>query len=205
MNDEVQHPPVEEPAPPAETSVTAEPSRPSTAYVPIPPPNRFQRFLRRLGTWLVIVAIAFLAGLLVSGIPLYNTRKELKNTQGELNTAKQVIDAQKILLEKSSADNARISVLEALSNVRAARLALVSNDEVNVPLFLEKAAQALKGTPATLIKSQETTFNRIRLKMVQAQDKAKANLQTNKADLDKLLGELIENLRNLDEVVGSSK
>ena len=77
----------------------------------------------------------------------------------------------------------------------------VSDDEINLPLFIDKAAQVMKAVPDTLMETQQATVTKIQQKLALAQEKAKSNLQVTKPELDGLLAELIENLRNLDALL----
>jgi uncharacterized membrane protein YdfJ with MMPL/SSD domain len=188
-------------------------------YIPIPSESRFRRFTRRLVRWTIAMLIAFLIGLVVMAIPLYNTQKSLKQAKNDLETAKttaandlkaankaaadckQTVGDQKDRITSLETDSVRISVLQALSEVRAAKLALINNDDVNVLIFLNKASLALKELPESFVKSQEAIITKITQKLTQAQDKAKGDLKLTKTDLDKLLTDLIENLRNLEALL----
>jgi hypothetical protein len=78
---------------------------------------------------------------------------------------------------------------------------MTSNDEINLPLFIDKAAQVMNAVPDFLMETQQTTVTKIQQKLALAQEKAKGDLRTAKPELDQLLTDLTENLRNLDALL----
>lgn len=171
------------------------------AYVPIPPPSRFKRFLRSTIRWISVALLGFLIGIAVMAYPLLRAQADLKNAEKERDQALFNLTVQSKLITGLQTDRARLIVLRTLSEVRAAKLALDSNDDVNLPLFLDKAAQVMQAVPDTLMATQQATVTKIQQKLASAQDKAKSNLQVTKPDLDQLLSDVIENLRNLDTLL----
>jgi hypothetical protein len=172
-----------------------------TAYVPIPPPSRFKRFLRSATRWGSVALVAFLVGIAVMAYPVLRAQANLKNAEKERDQAQFTIAVQSKLLAGLQTDQARLIVLRALSEVRAARLAMTSNDEINLPLFIDKAAQVMNAVPDFLMETQQTTVTKIQQKLALAQEKAKGDLRTAKPELDQLLTDLTENLRNLDALL----
>ncbi len=207
MNENEQEPLPEAGIPPEEAVPLHETSKEETtpvaapAYVPIPPPSRFKRFLRSATRWGIVVLTAFLIGIIVMAYPLLRAQAALKNAQQERDQLKLALSVQNKLIANLQTDQARLVVLRALSELRAARIALSSNDEVNLPLFIDKAAQVMKAVPVTLLETQQATVTKIQQKLAQAQEQAKSNLQVTKSTLDPLLADTIENLRNLDAVL----
>jgi hypothetical protein len=206
MNDIDQEPVPEEAVPPAEATppaseekIEAQPAAP--AYVPIPPPSRFKRFLRSVARWGIVALVAFLAGIAIMAYPLLRAQDSLKNVEKERDQAKFTLTIQNKLLASLQSDQSRLIVLRALSELRAAKLALASDDEINLPLFIDKAAQVMKTAPDTLMETQQATVTKIQQKLALAQEKAKSNLKITKPELDTLLAEAIENLRNLDALL----
>jgi len=202
-----------EPKPTPEAVLPPEQAAPSTAgentesrsgvpaYVPIPPPNRIKRFVSSAARWGSVSLAAFLVGIVVMAYPLLRAQASLKNTEKERDQAQFALAIQSKLLTGLQSDQARLIVLRALSEVRAAKLALTSDDEINLPLFIDKAAQVMKAVPDTLMETQQATVTRIQQKLALAQEKAKGNLRVTKPELDRLVIELIENLRNLDALL----
>jgi hypothetical protein len=196
---EVVLPPAEAAPPTTEEKTKAQPVVP--AYVPIPPPSRFKRFLRSVARWGSVALVAFLVGVAVMAYPLLRAQASLKSVEKERDQGKFTLAVQSKLLTSLQSDQARLIVLRALSELRAARLALSSDDEINLPLFIDKAAQVMKAAPDTLMETQQATVTKIQQKLALAQEKAKGNLQVTKPELDELLAESIENLRNLDALL----
>jgi len=207
MNDNTEQEPVpevitppEEAAPPAvEVKPEAEPAVP--AYVPIPPPSRFKRFVRSAFRWVIVALVAFLMGIALMAYPLQRAQANLKNVEKARDQAEGKVALQTKILAGLESDQARLIVLRALSELRAARLALTTDDEINVPLFIDKAAQVMKTVPDTLMETQQATVTKIQQKIALAQEKAKSNLKITRPELDQLLAEAIENLRNLDALL----
>src|SRR3972149_3193206 len=187
MNDIEQEPVPEQVVPPAEAAplaaeekTEAQPVGP--AYVPIPPPSRFKKFLRSITRWGSVALVAFLVGIAVMAYPLLRTQASLKSVEKERDQAKFTLTIQNKLLSSLQHDQARLIVLRALSELRAAKLALTSNDEINLPLFIDKAAQVMKAVPDTLMETQQATVTKIQQKLALAQEKAKSNLRITKTD-----------------------
>jgi len=196
---EVVLPPAEAAPPIPEEKTEVQPAAP--AYVPIPPPSRFKRFLRSVTRWGSVALVAFLVGIAVMAYPLLRAQSSLKNVEKERDQAQSKVALQSKLLTGLQSDQARLIVLRALSELRAAKLALSSDDEINLPLFIDKAAQVMKAAPDTLMETQQATVTKIQQKLALAQEKAKGNLRITKPELDQLLEESIENLRNLDALL----
>ncbi len=206
MNETEQEPTPEEVPPSAEETPTveeikteAQPVQP--AYVPIPPPSRFKRFFQNATRWAVVILAAFLVGIAVMGYPLLRAQAHLRTVEKERDQANQTIATQNKELATLQNDEARLTVLQALSELRAARLALTSNDDVNVPLFVDKAAQVMKAAPASLLESEQATVTKIQQKIALAQEQANGDLRINRPTLDPMLADTIENLRNLDSLL----
>jgi cell division protein FtsL len=209
MNENEQEPLPESALPPAEAVPPNTDERPETqsaipAYVPIPPTSRFKRFLRSATRWVSVALVAFLVGIAVMAYPLLRAQANLKSVEKERDQANTKIAEQTTQLASMQDDQARLVVLRALSELRAAKLALSTDDEINVPLFIDKAAQAMKAVPDTLMETQQGTITKIQQKLALAQEKAKSNLKITKPELDQLLADSIENLRNLDELLNSN-
>jgi hypothetical protein len=183
---------------PSNIKTQAKPSEPG--YVPIPPPSRFKRVLRSTFRWISIALLGFLVGLAVMAYPVLHAQANLKAVEKERDQAQFTLTMQSKLLDGLQTDQARLVVVRALSEVRAAKLALDDNDEINLPLFLDKAAQVMKTIPTTL-PTQQTTVTKIQQKLASAQEKAKSSLPVAKPELDQQLSDLIENLRNLDALL----
>ena len=206
MNDTDQEPVPEVVMPPAEAEPAAEevkaeagPTPPT--YVPVPPPSRFRRFVRSAFRWVILALIAFLVGIAVMAYPLLRAQANLKNVEKERDQVGFTNTVLNMQLTGLQSDQERLIVLRALSELRAARLALTTDDEINVPLFIDKAAQVMKTVPDTLMETQQATVTKIQQKLALAQEKAKSNLKITKPELDQLLAEAIENLRNLDALL----
>jgi hypothetical protein len=104
------------------------PEAQTTSQTPVPPefststkkaektqPGRWQKFFRRLLTWLVVLAIVFLAGILTDHYLRY------KPVQVELNTATAHVKLLQVLVDVT---NARLAL--ALNDVEGAKAALIN-------------------------------------------------------------------------------
>lgn len=206
MNDTQQEPlpennlSTEHPTPAAEEE-KSEGQLPSSAYVPIPSPSRFKRFVQNVTRWGIVVLAAFLIGVAAMAYPLLRAQANLRTVQKERDQANQTIASQNQQLSALQTDQARLTVLQALSELRAARLALASNDDVDVPLYVDKAAQVMKAAPASLLENEQATVTKIQQKIALAQEQANGDLRINKPNLDQMLSDTIENLRNLDSLL----
>jgi hypothetical protein len=198
---ETEQEPVPEGVLPSAVDERADAQPIAPAYVPIPPPSRFKRFLRSVTRWGSVALIAFLVGIAVMAYPLLRAQVNQKNAEKERDQAKFTVAMQSKLLSGLQSDQSRLIVLRALSELRAAKLALTSDDEINLPLFIDKAAQVMKAVPDSLMETQQATVTKIQQKLALAQEKAKSNLKITKPELDQLLAEAIENLRNLDALL----
>lgn len=186
----------------ASTETTITEAKPvDTIHVPARHPGRFKRFLRSATRWLLVVLLAFLVGIAVMAVPYFRARADLKDAEKERDQVTLAMTVQGKLLSSQQSDRERLIVLRTLSEVRAARLSLVSGDDINLPLFIDKAAQTMKAVPDSLMESQQATVMKIQQKLLMAQEKAKSNLLVTKPELDLILVELIENLRNLDALL----
>ncbi len=188
-------------AAPSTTETKTEAKMVEPAYVPIPPPSRFKRLQRSATHWISVALLGFVVGLAIMAYPMLHAQASLKSVEKDRDQAKFTLTFQSKLLTSYQYDQARLIVLRALSEVRAAKLALATDDEINLPLFIDKAAQVMKTVPDTLMETQQATVTKIQQKLALAQEKSKGNLQVTKPDLDLLLTELIENLRNLDALL----
>ena len=181
------------------TKNSPQPAEPND--VPIPRLSRIKRFLLSTFRWMGVALLGLLVGLVVMAYPVLHAQANLKTVEKERDQARFNLAMQTTLLDSLKIDQSRLVILRALSEVRAAKLALDGNDEINMPLFIDKATQVMKNVPDTLMRTQQTTVTKIQQKLTLAQEKAKSNIQVAKPDLDQLLSDLIENLRNLDALL----
>jgi cell division septal protein FtsQ len=185
----------------------AETQTAESAYVPMPPPSRltrFKRFMHSATRWASVALFGFLVGVAIMGYLVLRAQAALNNVEKERDQAQFTVAMQSKLLTGMQNDQARLIVLRALSETRAAELALDSNDDVNLPLFVDKAAQLMNAVPDTLMTTQQATVVKIQQKLAMAQKDARGNLQVTKTDLNQVLTDLIENLRNLDALLNPS-
>lgn len=171
---------------------------------PTPPLSRLARFKRSLRAtirWISVALLGLLVGLAVMAYPVLHAEAALKTVEKERDQAQFTLTVQNKVLESLQVDQSRLVVLRTLSEVRAAKLALDNNDDVNLPLFLDKAVQVMNTIPPSLLKTQQSTVTKIQQKLASAQQQAKNNTQATQPDLDQQLSDLIENLRNLDALL----
>ncbi|HEY5139803.1 MAG TPA: hypothetical protein VIJ25_10880 [Methylococcales bacterium] len=115
-SDPINEPQTPTPPEPAATSTKAEKSQ----------PNRFQRFIRKALTWLVVLAVFFIAGFATDYFLRY------RPLQAELNTATAHSELLQILVDVS---NARLAL--ALNDIGGAKAAL-SNTQQRLDVLLPR-------------------------------------------------------------------
>ncbi len=109
--------------------------------VPTPPPtekqtSKFQVFLRKALTWLVVVAVAFLAGVLTLYFTqvkplkdeLANSQTTLEQTNTQLVSIQDELDQAILKIDDLTLRQQQSKLLEVLVDVYAARLALTNED-----------------------------------------------------------------------------
>ena len=129
------------------------------------PESRFERFLRRALRWLVGLLIVFVLGALTSGLLLYRpVQQERDRLQAEFDAANnQIVELEtqvaslklsenKIKALQGELDQASLHVilLSALSDVNAARLALVNDDQAGAKVHLTNTPATLKDLESLL-------------------------------------------------------
>ncbi len=187
------------------------PAQPDPVKPAKPQLGRFRRFWRTSLIWLAVVALAFLAGVLIFNFLRYQPLNErLNQTQGELTQSNQNIsnleaklattgnkvtileNDNQVLQSELDTATTHLELLQVLVDVNNARLALVDGD---VPA----AKASLKNTPAKLevitplIAEVDTNLAQSmpqRLALILAG--LDSDIETAKVDLELLTGNLLD-------------
>jgi type II secretory pathway component PulM len=200
----------EQPAPetfePSQTPTQAE-SVATPAKAEKTQPGRLQRFFRKLLVWLVVIAIAFLAGILTYHFVRYKPLSENNvKTQAALDQANQEItdlqaETKKIAtleseksglqdqLETAAAHSELLQVLVDLSN---ARLALFQNDVEGAKAALANTPQRLDNLLPFIAKYDTNLAQSMPQRLGLIVSGLERNTETVKIDMELLTKELLE-------------
>jgi len=96
------YPPRRQPPPPLKKKPKLDPF--VLAYVPIPPPSRFKRFLRSVTRWGSVALLGFLVGIAVMAYPLLQAQASLKSAEKERDQGKFTLAVQSKLLTSLQSD-----------------------------------------------------------------------------------------------------
>jgi len=181
-----------------------------------PQMGRFQRFGRSVLTWLVVIVIAFLAGVLT----LFFTRYQLLNaalaqTQGELAQANQRVSQLKAevtevnnqmaslktdnqaMQSELDANTVHLGLLQALTDVNSARLALVNDDISAAKAALKNSAAQLEILTPAIAKVDANLAESMPQRLTLILSGLDNDADTAKVDLELLAG----NLSNLETLL----
>lgn len=197
------------------------PAQPESASKPDPLPasakpaepqlGRFRRFWRTSMIWLVVVAVAFLAGVLTFNYVRYKPLNEmLIQTQNELAQSSQNIsnleakltaasdkvtalenDNQALQSELDMA-NSHLELLQVLVGVTNARLALVDEDVPAAKAALENSAQQLDSFAPRIAEVDSNLAQSIPQRLALILSGLDSNIETAKVDLELLTGSLLD-------------
>jgi len=148
--------------------------------------------------WFVVALATFgLGALLVSVIYLIPTRQKLDKATADLDQATQVIatlEAEKAgltsqvnaLTAEASLANQHIYLLQTLTSVQEASLALAENDTTAMGLSLQRASQALDSLTPLLDATYKTALSEMKQELALAQTKMTVEPQNARTHLQKL-------------------
>lgn len=180
-------------------------------HEPIPteakPETRLNKFIRGALRWVLVGLLAFAAGALIITFALYiPTRQKLETTNADLELANATITANtdqitilqagnETLQKNLDSNTLHMYVLEALSGVRGASLAVTADDYAGARLSLIQASDALDTLPGLLEMDQKDVVTAMQQSAAQALDNVQNDLQSAQPELD----QLTKNLVNLEE------
>lgn len=193
----------------------AAPSMPETVKIPDtkpakPPVGRLARFGRTLLTWLIVIVIAFLAGVLTFNFALYQplagtltqTQAELAKANKNLSQVTADVTAVNEQLTGLKADNqamqseleaatAHLGLLQALANVNSARLALVADDIPAAKAALKDTAAQLETLAPKIAEVDANLAKSMPQRLTLILSGLDSDVETAKVDLEVLSGNLL--------------
>ena len=126
----------------SKTPAPPEPDAPPTKAEK-PQPNRLQKIFRKILVWLVILAVAFFAGMITDDYLRYKPLSEsIVETQKALNQAHE--DEKKALQDELEAASAHLKLLQVLVDVSNVRIALFQDDVEGAKAALVNTQQRLE-------------------------------------------------------------
>lgn len=173
------------------------------------PESKLQKLTAGIMRWGLVGLIAFALGALVITFTLYTpTRRKLNVTNTALEHADETINTQddqiltlqtenESLQTKLDSSMLHLNVLEALSGLRGASLAVAADDYAGARLLLIQASEALDTLSGRLGADQKDVFVAMQKSAAQALADVQNNLQSAQPELDQLINNLVQLEDNL--------
>lgn len=173
------------------------------------PETRLQKSMRGAMSWALVALLAFGLGALLIVFALYfPTRQKLNKTNADLESANTTITEKTGQITTLQTDNETLKedlasatlhmyVLQALSGVRGASLAVAANDYAGAHLSLIRASEALDILSGLVGTGQKDVFTAMQRSAAQALTEIKADLTSAQAELDQLTKNLVQLEGNL--------
>jgi cytoskeletal protein RodZ len=197
------------------------PAQPDPASKPDPVPapakpakpqlGRFRRFWRTSLIWLAVVAVSFLAGVLIFNFLRYQPLNErLTQTQSELTQSNQNIsnlegklaaasnkvtaleNDNQALQSKLDTATTHLELLQALVDVNNARLALVADDVPAAKAALKNTAQQLDSLAPRIAAVDDNLAQSMPQRLALILAGLDSDIETAKVDLELLTGNLLD-------------
>ena len=172
--------------------------------------THLQKPIRGVLRWVLVVLLAFGLGVLLIAFALYiPARQKLDKTNADLEHANATITGKTDQITTLQTGNANLQknldssmlqlyVLEALSGVRAASLAVAADDYAGARLSLIQASTALDKLSGLLVGTdQKDVFTAMQQSAAQALTDMKTNLKSTQPELDQLTKNLVQLQANL--------
>ncbi len=195
-----------QPEPASKPDPVPAPAKPAKAQL-----GRFHRFWRTSLIWLAVVAVAFLAGVLIFNFVRYQPLNEkFVQTQNELAQSNQNVsdleaklaaasdkvtalenDNQALQTELDGA-NTHLKLLQVLVGVNNARLALVDEDVPAAKAALENTAQQLDSFTPRIAEVDVNLAESIPQRLTLILSGLESDIETAKVDLELLTGSLLD-------------
>jgi TolA-binding protein len=181
-------------------SITPQPEETTTPL----PESRTRRVLRNIIRWTISLLIAFgLGALVVYFAYLVPTQRSLDKNTAELDLLTQQVDTLTDKLEQMTQDNQELEgelinkqvnviLLRAISNVRAANLAVSNDDYAGALLSMRDAAQALESLDESIGEDQGEVITALQDSLSEIEDMIKSDPEAAKMNLDRLITNLIK-------------
>jgi hypothetical protein len=173
------------------------------------PETRLQKLMRGILRWVLVGLLAFAAGALIITFALYvPTRQKLEEASADLENANATITTKTDQIttlqtgnetQQKNLDSATLHmyVLEALSGVRGASLAVAADDYAGARLSLIQASEALDTLSSLLGTDQKDVLTAMQQSSAQALTELKTDLQSAQPELDQLIKNLVQLEANL--------
>lgn len=173
------------------------------------PETRLQKLLAGALRWGLVGLIAFALGALVITFALYNpTRQKLNVANAALEHANETTNTQADQIVTLQTENENLqteldsttlhfNVLEALSGLRGASLAVNTNDYAGARLQLIQASEALDTLSGRVGADQKDVFIAMQQSASQALSDVQYNLRSAQPELDQLINNLVQLEDNL--------
>ena len=173
------------------------------------PESRLYKAMRGVLRWVLVALLAFVLGMLFIAFAFYlPTRQKLDKVSLDLEDARSTITGNTDQINTLQTGNETLQknldsavlhmvLLEALSEVRGASLAVVADDYAGARLSLTQASSAL-GTLSTLLGTgQKDVLTAMQQSASQALTDIKTDLKSAQAELDQLAKNLVQLEDNL--------
>ncbi len=173
------------------------------------PETRLQKVMRGALRWVLVGLLAFGVGVMIITIALYvPTRQKLDKANADLEQANATITAntdQITILQASNetlqknldANTLHMYVLDALSGVRGASLAVTGDDYAGARLSLIQASEALDALSGRLETEQKDVLTAMQVSAAQALADMQKDLNLAQPELDQLIKNLVQLEANL--------
>lgn len=173
------------------------------------PETRLQKSMRGALRWLLVALLAFGLGALIIAFAFYFPARQILDTaKADLESANATIAEKTAQIATLQADNATLQadldsatlhmvVLEALSGVRAASLAVAADDYAGAHLSLAQASAALDLLPGLVGADQRDVLSDLQQSAAQALVEMDTNLASAQPELDQLTTNLVQLENNL--------
>jgi chromosome segregation ATPase len=173
------------------------------------PDSKLEKSLRGALRWVLVVLGSVLIGGLLVFFTLYNpVRQKLELTNADLDQANETIDTQADQITALEAENEslqtnldsttlHLDVLEALSGLRGASLAVNADDYAGARLLLIQASDAMDSLAGRLGVGQSDVFAAIQQSAAQTLTNVQNNLQSAQPELEQLINNLVQLEDNL--------
>ena len=166
------------------------------------PETRLNKFIRGALRWVLVGLLAFAAGALLITFALYApTWKKLDIANTTITTKTDQITTlrtgNETLQKNLDSNTLHMYILEALSGVRGASLAVAADDYAGARLSLTQASEALDTLSGLLETDQKDVLTAMKQSAAQALTDVKANLKSAQPELDQLTKNLVQLEANL--------
>ena len=175
----------------------------------VKPETRLNKFISGARRWVLVGLLAFAAGALIITFALYGpTRQKLDIANADLENANATITSKTEQISTLQMDNETLQknldstsihmyVLEGLSGIRGASLAVAADNYAGARLALIQASEALDTLPDLLETDQRDVLTAMQQGAAQALDNVQNDFKSAQPELDQLTKNLVQLEDNL--------